>query len=117
MPDLNDSIDAIAAALHALLDKIDTAIGRAARYGVTDLVTARFLASNSVEVDFATGYFRTGFATASSAVDLAGWTFALSYEATMETRPGLVEHFSADVPRATSGGWAARSFRRAIIPC
>ena len=116
MPDLNDSIEAIAAALHALLDKIDTAIGRAARYGVTDLVTARFLASNSVEVDFATGYFRTGFATASSAVDLAGWTFARSSAATMETSPGLVEHFSADVPRATSGGLLVEPERTNLLP-
>ncbi|MGE3396588.1 MAG: hypothetical protein AB7H79_06770, partial [Sphingomonas sp.] len=112
---LEDSITDLASALHEVVDKIDTAIGRAALYGVTDLVTARFLASNSIELDFAAGYFRTGFTARTEVGEVPGWAFTRASVATLETSPGVVAHFAVDEARLIAGGLLVEPSRTNLV--
>lgn len=93
-----------AATLTDILANIEGIVGRAALYGVDDLVFAKLFASDSIEAVFRTSYYRDGFVQAAIPSFLDDWSFGRVGAGTAMSDAGWIEDFATGVPRITTKG-------------
>jgi hypothetical protein len=98
-------IGAGATVLSSILSRIASIRGRATRWGVeNDVTLAEYLVGQSVEGDFAAGYYREGFVEASAPTFLPGWSVSRTGAGTAWNARGELEPFASGAVRITDLG-------------
>lgn len=95
----------IMASAEDVMNPIDfaDALARVGLYAITDIGLAAKFASQGLELDFLTGYYRRGVWVMPLA-NIPGWSFTRASTGTARNAAGLITSFASGVPRLTDLG-------------